>query len=59
MIDFGTLAGLHAHDHQLVAYCPRCDAWGVLPLGEMVSPAKRSLRLPLRVRFQDCGEVGR
>ena len=32
MIDLGTLAGLHAHDHQLAAYCPRCDAWRVLPL---------------------------
>jgi hypothetical protein len=26
MIDIGTLAGLHAHDHPLAAYCPRCDA---------------------------------
>jgi len=30
MIDIGTLAGLHARDHQLAAYCPRCDAWRVL-----------------------------
>jgi hypothetical protein len=23
MIDFGGIAGLHAHDHELHAYCPR------------------------------------
>jgi hypothetical protein len=27
MIDLGTIAGLHEHDHQLAAYCSRCDAW--------------------------------
>ena len=58
MIDLGTIAGLHEHDHQLAAYCPRCDAWRVLPLGEWVSQGKGSLRLPLRVRCRDCGEVG-
>ena len=26
MIDLGSIAGLHARDHQLAAYCPRCDA---------------------------------
>ena len=25
LIDLGSIAGLHAHDHQLAAYCPRCD----------------------------------
>jgi hypothetical protein len=58
MIDLGTIAGLHAHDHQLAAYCPRCDAWRVLPLDEWVTQGKGSLRLPLRVRCRDCGEVG-
>jgi hypothetical protein len=28
MIDIGSIAGLHEHDHQLATYCPRCDAWG-------------------------------
>jgi len=59
VIDLGTLAGLHAHDHQLAAYCPRCDAWRVLPLAEMVAQGKGSLRLPLRVRCRDCGAIGR
>ena len=58
MIDLGSIAGLHAHDHQLHAFCPRCDAWRVLPLVEMVSQGKGSLRLPLRVRCRDCGELG-
>ena len=59
MIDLGSLAGLHAHDHQLAAYCPRCDAWRLLPLAEMVAQGKGSLRLPITVRCRDCGEVGR
>jgi len=32
MIDLGSLAGLHEHDHSLAADCRRCDAWRVLPL---------------------------
>jgi len=59
MIDLGSVAGLHAHGHQLAAYCPRCDAWRVLPLDAMVAQGKGSLRLPLRVRCRDCGEFGR
>jgi hypothetical protein len=58
MIDLGTIAGLHAHDHQLAAYCPRCDAWQLLTLAEMVVQGKGSLRLPIRLRCGDCGEVG-
>ena len=58
VIDLGSIAGLHEHDHQLAAYCPRCDAWRVLPLGEWVIQGKGSLRLPIKVRFRDCGEVG-
>jgi hypothetical protein len=29
MIDLSTVAGLREHQHQLAAYCPRCDAWRV------------------------------
>jgi hypothetical protein len=58
MIDFGSIAGLHAHDHQLAAYCSRCDAWRVLPLERMVAQGKGSLRLPLKVHCRDCNEVG-
>jgi len=59
VIDLGSIAGLHTHDHQLAAYCPRCDVWRVLPLAEMVAQGKGSLRLPITVRCRDCGEVGR
>jgi len=58
MIDLGTIAGLHAHDHQLAAYCLRCDRWSTLDLERMVAQGKGSLRLPLRMRCRDCGEVG-
>ena len=58
MIDLGNIAGLYAHDHQVAAYCPRCDVWRVLPIGEWVRQGQGSLRLPLRVRCRDCGEVG-
>jgi hypothetical protein len=58
-IHLHTVAELLANDHQLAAYCPRCDAWRVLPLGVLVGQGKGSLRLPLRVRCRDCGEVGR
>ena len=57
MIDLGSIAGLRAHDHQLAAYCPRCDAWRVLPLGERISQGKRFLRLPLRARCRNCGAI--
>ena len=40
MIDLSTIAGLHAHDHQLAAYCPRCDAWRMLPLSDRVCQGK-------------------
>ena len=41
-------------------HCLRCDCWAVLlPLVRMVAQGKGSLRLPIRVRCQDCGEVGR
>ena len=58
MIDLGSIAGLHAHAPELHASCLRCDRWRVLPLAEWVSQGKGSLRLPLRVRCRDCGEVG-
>jgi len=59
MIDLGSLAGLLTHDHGLAAYCPRCDRWAVLPLAELVTQGKGSLRLPIKVRCRDCGEAGR
>ena len=59
MTDLGTLAGLLQHEHQVAAYCLRCDSWRVLPLAVMVASGQGARRLPLRVRCRDCGEVGR
>ena len=44
MFDLGTIEGLHQHKHQLAAYCPRCDAWRLVPLGERVNQGKGSVR---------------
>jgi RNase P subunit RPR2 len=59
MIDLGSIAGLHEHNHELRAYCSRCDRWAVLPLAQFVSQGKGSLRLPINVRCQSCGKRGR
>ena len=58
MIDCSALAGLLKHDHKLAAYCAGCGRWAVLPLAGLVSQGKGSLRLPITVRCQDCGERG-
>ena len=58
MIDLGSIAGLHEHDHELRAYCPRCDRWAVLPLANLVCLGKGSLRMPITVRCQQCGDRG-
>jgi len=59
MIDLGTLADLLEHHHQLDAYCPRCDRWSALDLAALVSNGLGDRRLPIKVRCQVCGEVGR
>jgi RNase P subunit RPR2 len=59
MIDLGSITGLHEHEHEHRAYCPRCDRWAVLPLAELVSQGKGSLRSPINLRCQGCGERGR
>jgi hypothetical protein len=48
VIDLGSIAGLH--EHELRAYCARCDRWSVLPLAGLVAQGKGSLRLPIAVR---------
>jgi RNase P subunit RPR2 len=58
MIDLGNIAGLYEHDHQLHAYCPSCDRWRVLNLEWLVRQKKGEIRLPIRVRCRDCGEIG-
>jgi len=59
MIDLGTLAGLLEHRQRLDACCPRCDRWRELPLANLVARRQGSRRLPIAVRRQVCGEVGR
>lgn len=59
MIDLGTLAGLLEHGHKLAAYCQYCDRWAELDLGAMVSVGLGGRQLPVKVRCQVCGEVGR
>ena len=59
MIDLGSIAGLHQYNHELHAYCPSCDRWAVLDLTEMIAAGHGEQRLPVTVRCQICGEVGR
>jgi hypothetical protein len=59
MIDLSTLAGLLEHRHRLDAFCPRCDRWAEIDLAAMVSNGLGDRRLPIKVRCQDCGGVGR
>jgi len=59
MIDLGSIAGLHSHNHQLHAYCPTCDRWATLPLAEMIAADLGSRRLPFTVRCRWCDAVGR
>jgi ribosomal protein L37E len=59
VIDLGNIAGLHAHNHELHANCPRCGRWSTLPLAEWVNQGKGLLRLPINVRCRECGEPGR
>lgn len=59
MIDIGSIASLHAHSHQLHAYCQRCDRWATLPLAEMIAAGQGARRLPFTVRCRWCGAVGR
>lgn len=58
MIDLGSIDGLHEHQHELHAYCLRCDRWRVLDIAGMVSQGKESPRLPITVRCCDCGNPG-
>jgi NAD-dependent SIR2 family protein deacetylase len=58
MIDLGSIAGLHAHGHQLAAYCARCDRWSLLDLSGMIREGRGELRLPVRTTCRDCGAAG-
>lgn len=58
MIDLGSISGLLEHEHELHAYCPRCERWLALDLQRMVREGKGSLRLPFTVRCRGCGDAG-
>jgi len=58
MIDLGTIAGLHGRNHELHAYCVRCDRWSVIDVAAMVRAGSGSRRLPIHVRCRACGEQG-
>ena len=58
MIDLSTLSRLLEHDHQLAAYCLRCDRWSVLPLADLIAQGTGSMRVPITVRCRACGEIG-
>jgi hypothetical protein len=58
MIDLGNVAGLHEHQHELHAYCSRCQRWSELDLGRLVEQGLGARRLPIRVRCDRCGQVG-
>jgi ribosomal protein L37E len=58
VIDLGTLSGLHAHNHELHAYCVRCERWHVLDLHKLVEAGWGARRLPLNLRCRRCGDRG-
>ena len=59
MIDLGNIGGLLERGHELHAYCPCCDRWTRLDLAAMVAAGLGERRLPIRVRCEVCGEIGR
>jgi hypothetical protein len=56
-IDLGSIAGLYDREHELHAYCPRCDRWAVLPLAQMRLRTTSGETAPLRVRAP-CANFG-
>ena len=58
MIDLGSIAGLYERQHELHAYCMRCDRWQELDLPLLIARGHGSRRLPLRVRCTRCGNPG-
>jgi hypothetical protein len=58
MIDLGSIAGLHAHDHAVHCYCTHRERWRVLDLQRLIAIGKGEKRLPLRVRCLRCRQRG-
>jgi hypothetical protein len=58
IIDLGSIAGLHAREHEVHCYCTHCERWRVLDLQRLIAIGKGETRLPLRVRCLRCRELG-
>jgi hypothetical protein len=57
-IDLGSIAGLHARQHTVHAFCCHCDRWRELDLEILVQRGLGGRRLPLLVRCLRCGRRG-
>ena len=57
-IDLGSIAGLHARQHTLHAFCCHCDRWRDLDLETLIRRGLGARRLPLLVRCRRCGQPG-
>jgi ribosomal protein L37E len=59
MIDLGSIAGLHERQHELHAYCHRCDRWQGLDLESLVRAGQGARQLcSVVARCRRCGAVG-
>jgi ribosomal protein L37E len=58
VIDLGTISGLRARNHELHAYCTRCERWHVLDLDRLIAAGWGNRTLPLRLRCRGCGDPG-
>ena len=58
MIDLGSIAGLHEHQHEVHCYCSKCERWRPLDLQRLIAMGKGGTRLPLRVRCLRCLQLG-
>lgn len=58
MIDLGTVRGLYEHDHELWAYCSKCDRWSAIDLGALIAAGHGDRRLPLRSTCEVCSSPG-
>ena len=50
---------MHEPGRQLACYCVRCNRWALLDLAAMIDAGHGERRLPITVRCQPRGEVGR
>jgi hypothetical protein len=54
-----TIRGLAEHQHQLAAYCARCQRWAVLDLAKLMEQGRGDYVFVGRTpRCSDCGSAG-